>query len=93
MDRRHAFDRFETFRVEVNHRGDRILLRTSTTSGLTGLGDCSHSGNDARTVALVNEYLGALKNRSIVDVEWTVRQANDAMAWSSPICVGGYPPR
>lgn len=67
---RHAIDRFETFPVKVNHRGDWMLLRTSTTSGLTGLGDCSHSGNDARTVALVNEYLGALKGRSIFDVEW-----------------------
>ena len=35
---RHAIDGFETFRVRVNHRGDWVLLRTRTTSWLTGMG-------------------------------------------------------
>lgn len=67
---RHAIDSFETFRLKVNHRGDWVLLRTRTNSGLTGLGDCSHSGNDTRAIALVSQYLQALRGRSIFDVEW-----------------------
>jgi galactonate dehydratase len=66
---RHVIDRVETFRIPVNHRGDWVLVRLRTASGLTGLGDASHSGNDARARELVVQYVGALRGRSIFDIE------------------------
>lgn len=74
---RHLIDRMEVFRVKVNQRGDWVLLRTHTSSGLTGLGDCSHSGNDLRTLALLDQYQRQLKGHSIFAVE-ELRQ------WSRP---------
>ena len=79
---RHAIDGFETFRVKVNHRGDWILLRTRTTSGLTGMGDCSQSGNDARAMTLVSQYLEALRGRSIFDIEWLRQWSREEIARS-----------
>lgn len=77
---RHVIDGFETFRVKVNHRGDWVLLRTRTTSGLTGIGDCSQSGNDARAITLAGDYLQALKGRSIFDVEWLRQWSREEIA-------------
>lgn len=65
----HAIDALELFRLKVNHRGDWVLLRTRTAGGLSGLGDASHSGDDARTMALARDYLAALRGRSIFEVE------------------------
>jgi galactonate dehydratase len=79
---RHAIDAFETFRVKVNHRGDWVLLRTRTTSGLTGMGDSSQSGNDAKAIALLNQYLEALRGRSIFDIEWLRQWSRDEIARS-----------
>jgi len=64
-----TIERFEIFRVKVNQRGDWVLLRTSCSEGLTGLGDCSQSGNDLEVLALVGEYERLLKGRSIFSIE------------------------
>ena len=77
---RHVIDTFETFRLPVNHRGDWVLLRTSTSSGLRGLGEGSHSGNDERAIALVRQYLQALAGRSIFDIEWLRQWAGPEIA-------------
>jgi galactonate dehydratase len=77
---RHVINTFETFRLPVNHRGDWVLLRTSTAGGLRGLGECSHSGNDERVVALVRQYLQALAGRSIFDIEWLRQWARPEIA-------------
>ena len=77
---RHTIDGFETFRVKVNHRGDWVLLRTRTKSGLTGLGDCSTSGNDTRAIALVNQHLEVLRGRSIFDMEWLRQWSREEIA-------------
>lgn len=77
---RHVIDHFETVRVKVNHRGDWVLLRTRTTSGLTGMGDCSQSGNDARTMTLVGQYLEALRGRSIFEIEWLRQWSREEIA-------------
>jgi galactonate dehydratase len=74
---RHTIDGFEAFRVKVNQRGDWVLLRTKTSSGLTGLGDCSQSGDDPKVLALLDEYRRQLRGRSIFAVE-ELRQ------WSRP---------
>ncbi len=47
--------------VRVNHRGDWIFLQVETDEGLTGLGEASHSSNDAllyRFVATIEEIAG-----------------------------------
>lgn len=55
---KHVLDRFEVFRIRVNQRGDWVLLRTHTLSGLSGLGDCSHSGDDVKVLALLTARSG-----------------------------------
>jgi galactonate dehydratase len=72
-----TIDRFEVFRVKVNHRGDWVLLRTYSSTGSSGLGDCSQSGDDVKVVALLQEYERTLKGRSIFSIE-ELRQ------WSRP---------
>jgi galactonate dehydratase len=74
---RHAIDRVEIFRLKVNQRGDWVLLRTHTSSGLTVLGDCSHGGDDLKTLALLDQYRRQLRGRSIFAIE-ELRQ------WSRP---------
>lgn len=64
-----TIERFEIFRVKVNQRGDWVLLRTSCSQGLTGLGDCSQSGNDLEVLARLDEYERLLKGRSIFSIE------------------------
>ncbi|GAG33898.1 unnamed protein product, partial [marine sediment metagenome] len=41
--------------VRVNHRGDWVFVLAHTDQGLTGLGEASHSGNDALLVALLHQ--------------------------------------
>lgn len=41
--------------VRVNHRGDWVFVLVHTDQGLTGLGEASHSGNDALLVALLHQ--------------------------------------
>src|SRR5262245_30463179 len=66
---RHVLESIEVFRVKVNQRGDWVLLRTRTSSGLTGVGDCSQSGNDVKVLALLDQYQRQLKGRSIFAIE------------------------
>lgn len=46
-----------------------MLLRTHSSSGLTGLGDCSQSGNDLKMLTLLDQYQGQLRGRTIFGVE------------------------
>lgn len=81
----HVIDRLEVFRVKVNQRGDWVLLRTRTSSGLSGVGDCSQSGDDLKVVALLEQYQRDLRGRSIFSIE-ELRQ------WSRPhIATHGRP--
>jgi galactonate dehydratase len=82
---KYLIDRFELFRVTVNQRGDWVLLRAHTSNGLSGLGDCSQSGDDAKVLTLLGEYQRELRGRSIFSVE-ELRQ------WGRPrIAVHGRP--
>lgn len=53
----------ETVTVAVNHRGDWIFVLVHTDEGFTGLGEASHSSNDALLISAVGEikrcFLGA----------------------------------
>jgi galactonate dehydratase len=44
--------------VRVNHRGDWLFVRLETEDGLVGLGEASHSGDDAALARLVTGTLG-----------------------------------
>lgn len=59
----------ETFVVHVNARGNWVLVRLATDSGITGLGEASH-GRDDDTLRYVALFAGRLKARGIFDIEW-----------------------
>jgi len=42
--------------VHVNHRGDWIFVLVHTDAGITGIGEASHSSNDALLLALLAQY-------------------------------------
>ena len=46
--------------VRVNHRGDWLHVVVETDAGITGVGEASHSGNDALCVAAVEQFAQAL---------------------------------
>src|SRR3954469_512021 len=60
---------FETFVVHVNARGNWVMVRLTTDSGITGLGEASH-GRDAQTLRYVAQFAERLKGRGIFDIEW-----------------------
>src|SRR3954470_14822241 len=60
----------EIFRVHVNRRGDWVIAQLRTSAGLTGIGDASHSGNDAAMIQLMRQFFEAMKGRSIYDIEY-----------------------
>jgi galactonate dehydratase len=60
----------ETFRVQVNRRGDWIIPRLQTSAGVTGIGDASQSQNDQRMLAFLSQFFSALKGRSVSDIEY-----------------------
>lgn len=69
----------EVFRVPVNKRGDWIIVRLRTQSGLTGLGDASHGGDDRITVENLKALAGLLRGRRIFEVEWFRAAAGDIL--------------
>ena len=42
--------------VHVNHRGDWVFVCIHTDTGITGIGEASHSGNDALLLATLQHY-------------------------------------
>ena len=42
--------------VHVNHRGDWVFVLVHTDAGITGLGEASHSGNDALLLATLDTF-------------------------------------
>jgi len=67
--RKIRISRHETFVVHVNARGNWVLVRLATDSGITGLGEASH-GRDADTLRYVGLFAERLKGRGIFDIEW-----------------------
>ena len=49
--------------LHVNHRGDWVFLRVHTDAGITGLGEASHSGNDALLLATLEQTATGRPNR------------------------------
>jgi galactonate dehydratase len=65
----------EIFQVKVNHRGNWVLVRIRTNTGLTGIGDASH-GHDDGVVKLLRKNFERIKGRSVFDLEWLRGQAD-----------------
>lgn len=59
--------------VHVNHRGDWVFVRVHTDSGLTGIGEASHSGNDALLLAILHQFNEQLVGADARQIEaiWT----------------------
>lgn len=55
--------------VRVNARGNWVLVRTHTNTGVTGVGDASHGGSDADKIKYLSLFGPLLKGRSVFDVE------------------------
>jgi galactonate dehydratase len=55
--------------VHVNHRGDWVFLLVHTDAGITGLGEASHSGNDALLLATVNVFKQQVVGESPTQIE------------------------
>jgi galactonate dehydratase len=49
--------------VHVSRRGDWVFLQVHTDAGITGLGEASHSGNDALLLATVAAFAAQLEGR------------------------------
>ncbi len=64
----------EIFVVHVNARGNWVLARLGSSAGLMGIGEGSHSGNDALTVRYLRQFAEILKGRSIFEIEWLREQ-------------------
>jgi galactonate dehydratase len=50
--------------VHVNQRGDWVFVQVHTDAGITGLGEASHSGNDALCLAVLNVFKQQLIGKS-----------------------------
>jgi len=55
--------------VRVNHRGDWVFVLVHTDEGLTGLGEASHSGDDALLLACIEGFKRRLIGRDPLRIE------------------------
>lgn len=60
--------------VHVNHRGDWLFVQVHTDVGMTGLGEASHSGNDALAVAVLAHYGRLLAGSDPLQIEAAIRR-------------------
>jgi len=54
--------------VQVNRRGDWLFVLVHTDAGITGLGEASHSGNDALAVATLGQFAAQLVGRDPTEI-------------------------
>ncbi|MEX1021399.1 MAG: mandelate racemase/muconate lactonizing enzyme family protein [Litorilinea sp.] len=59
--------------VHVNHRGDWIFVVVETDAGITGVGEASHSGNDALLLPVIRHFNDTLAGQDPRSIEaiWT----------------------
>ena len=74
--------------VRVNARGDWIFLQVQTDEGVTGLGEASHSGNDALLWSLIADLEPRLLGADPTNINWLRTQMQGsgriaATAWSA----------
>jgi len=97
-------DGLEVFRVKANYKPkvlyshNWVIVRLKTNCGLTGLGEASQSGDDAKVLGYLKKYAALMQGRSIYDIEWLrsavssdifgagTSGANDEQETASAIC-------
>jgi len=79
----------ETRTVKVNHRGDWVFVFLRTDEGVTGLGEASHSGNDALMVQRLKQAEEFLIGREPFDIERTVSALVQQGVFRSRFSAGG----
>ena len=55
--------------VKVNHRGDWIFVHVKTDEGIVGLGEASHSGDDALVLAAIAHFANVLQGEDATKIE------------------------
>ena len=77
-----------TLIVHVNHRGDWLHVVVDTDAGITGVGEASHSGNDALCAAAVAQFDGILEGedpREIARIRQAVRRKDGGRAYNTAL--------
>lgn len=64
----------EVFEIRVNQRGNWLVARLKSDSGVTGLGDASHGAADSQTISFLQRYFFRMRGRGIFDVEMFRRE-------------------
>ncbi len=74
--------------VRVNHRGDWLHVVVETDAGITGVGEASHSSNDALCVAAVDQFAQALVGedpRQIARIRQMLRHRNGGLFYNTAL--------
>ncbi|MBC7236319.1 MAG: mandelate racemase/muconate lactonizing enzyme family protein [Chloroflexi bacterium] len=66
--------------VRVNHRGDWVFVHVHTDEGITGLGEASHSGNDALCLSAIEQMAARIRGRSPLQIEAIWQSLNNKSA-------------
>ena len=74
--------------VRVNHLGDWLYVVVETDAGITGVGEASHSSNDALCVAAVDQFAQALVGedpRQIARIRQMLRHRNGGLFYNTAL--------
>lgn len=74
--------------VHVNHRGDWIFVQIHTDAGIVGVGEASHSSNDALCLAIlaqINQRLAGRDPRQIAAIRQLLRKVDGGRVYNTAI--------
>jgi len=74
--------------VHVNHRGDWVFVQVHTDEGLVGLGEASHSFNDALLVKTLGIFAERLRGQDPLRIEalwWQLYSRNGGRIWNTAL--------
>ena len=77
-----------TLIVHVNHRGDWLHVVVETDSGITGVGEASHNGNDALCAAAVAQFDAVLRGedpREIARIRQLLRRKDGGRVYNTAL--------
>ena len=74
--------------IHVNHRGDWLHVVVETDAGITGVGEASHSGNDALCAAAVEQFDAILQGedpRQIARIRQLLRRKDGGRVYNTAL--------
>jgi galactonate dehydratase len=74
--------------LQVNRRGDWLHVLVHTDAGITGVGEASHSGNDALCVATLGVFAQRLVGKNpleIARIRQSLRQTDGGRIWNTAL--------